>query len=105
MGPRVKCTYATCNADFDDEKQMKKHKHDSSDHVYCRRCDYDAKDWEDLLQHKTDEMVPYLYGTKKLDREAKKQGVRIMHIVCEFCGVEFKTFGGREQHRDMVSKI
>ena len=105
MAQRIKCTYKTCNEDFDNEKQMKKHKHDSSEHVYCRRCDYDAEDWEDLLRHKTDEMVPYLYGTKELDREAKKRGEKIMHIVCEFCGEDFMTWSGREKHRNMVSDL
>jgi hypothetical protein len=25
------------------------------------------------------------------------------HIVCEFCGEDFKSFGGRKRHRDQVS--
>lgn len=49
-GP-VKCTYLECRHTFPTEKEMKAHK--KADHEYCRRCDYDAEDWDDHLPTKS----------------------------------------------------
>lgn len=76
---------------------MRSHKYNSDDHNYCKRCDYDGKDWDDLLQHKIDAMAPFIVGEKRNDKHKE-----MMHIVCEFCGMEFKSFAGHERHRTQV---
>ncbi|GAB7345675.1 hypothetical protein MBLNU457_3958t2 [Dothideomycetes sp. NU457] len=95
----VACTYKWCDETFDTEKAMKEHKTGAKGHYYCKRCDYTATSWETLLEHKVEQMQPYLFGIKTLTKEDKKNGIRIMHIVCEFCGEEFKTWTSREKHR------
>lgn len=96
-GP-VKCTYLECRYTFSTEKEMKAHK--KADHEYCRRCDYDAEDWDDLLAHKVDSMAPYVVGDRRYDKVKEPR-----HIVCEFCGEDFKSFGGRDLHRTRVSAL
>lgn len=34
-----------------------------------------------------------------------KREVLPKHIVCEFCGQEYKTFGARRMHREQVSLL
>jgi len=99
MATSVKCTYGWCDETFDSEKVMKEHKAHAKDHYYCKRCDYTAVSWETLLEHKVEQMQPYLFSIKTLTKDDKKNGIRIMHIVCEFCGEEFKTWTVREKHR------
>jgi len=95
----IKCTYGNCRETFSSEKLVKEHKVNARDHHYCKRCDHDADSWETLLEHKVKEMQPYLFGIKTLTKDDKKNGIRIMHIVCEFCGEEFKAWTAREKHR------
>jgi len=104
MMATVKCTYESCDQWFPSEREMQLHKYIDEKHDYCRRCDYDGTSWDDLLQHKIDAMAPYLFELKKLEREDKKKGKKIMHVVCEFCGEEFKTWSGRDKHRTQVSQ-
>ncbi|QIW94631.1 hypothetical protein AMS68_000149 [Peltaster fructicola] len=58
-------------------------------------CRIDCESWEDLTKHKSDLMAPFLSGEMKGKPE---------HIVCEFCGAEFNTFGGRKGHRETKHK-
>lgn len=78
---------------------MKLHKKHDPEHFYCKKCDYDAEDWEDLTNHKVENMAPYIEGVagsiKPIDEDLK-------HITCEFCGEDFKSFGGRKRHRQQV---
>ncbi|KAK5167591.1 uncharacterized protein LTR77_007290 [Saxophila tyrrhenica] len=92
---KVKCTYDDCMKHFETEKLMKKHKKDDPEHCYCKRCDVDCIDWEDLTLHKVKAMQPWLEGKMK-----DSPGEQPDHIECEFCGEDFKSFGGRRKHRD-----
>ena len=94
----IKCTYEDCSKRFDTEKEMKYHKKDEPAHNYCKRCNRDCTDWEDLVQHKVQAMAPFLKGRKTFGADESPA-----HIVCEFCGEDFKSFGGREKHRKQVS--
>ena len=96
----VQCTYEDCSKWFETEKLMKKHKKDDPAHAYCKRCDVDCLDWEDLTRHKAELMQPWLEGKMK-DRGPDEHPV---HITCEFCGEDFKSFGGRKLHREQVSQ-
>lgn len=42
------CTYPNCIRRFATLKEMKYHKVDDPDHYYCKKCDVDCEDWEDL---------------------------------------------------------
>lgn len=86
-----KCTLDWCQHRFETEKEMKIHKKYAEDHYYCKKCNVDCADWEDLTAHKVDAMAPHL--------EKRIKGVTIPHIVCEFCGQDFESFGGRKTHR------
>lgn len=107
--PRVKCTYAGCDETWSDEKAMKRHKDTMTKdkantpdlvHWYCKRCDFDGMDYDDLLQHKLDAMAPFLYNDcNKIDGKGPD------HIVCEFCGEDFKCGGGRLLHRKKVRRF
>nr|POF14090.1 hypothetical protein CFP56_03114 [Quercus suber] len=108
--PPVKCTYPQCHQHFATEKDMKKHKQDNPEHSYCRKCNMDCEDWEALLQHKIDAMSPWLegkmmqYARDTAAAEDDKNNLPApKHIVCEFCGADFKSFGGRKRHRAQVS--
>lgn len=90
----VPCTYPDCAHSFDSIREMKQHKVDCSTHFYCKTCDVDCESWVDFTQHKVDAMAPYLQSSKKKGTPK--------HIVCEFCGEDFKSFGGREIHRKRV---
>ncbi|GAM88897.1 hypothetical protein ANO11243_069310 [Dothideomycetidae sp. 11243] len=90
----VQCTYRGCSEVFTSEKDMKNHKYYDPKHHYCRKCDYDAADWNDMLDHKIAAMAPFLIGDL---RDAK--GQRKTHLCCEFCGEDFKSSQGRMDHR------
>lgn len=94
----IKCTYAKCSKRFDTEKEMKYHKLDEPDHFYCKKCDFDGKDDQELKLHKVATMQPWVEGRMKQNKDESPK-----HIVCEFCGMDFKSFGGRRIHRDQVS--
>ncbi|GAB7357845.1 hypothetical protein MBLNU230_g0016t1 [Neophaeotheca triangularis] len=94
-GKKFVCTYDECPKAFDTLKEMKQHKFNHPDHNYCKKCNMDFISWDELTQHKVDMMAPFLEGN--FEESFKKDSP--VHIVCEFCGEEFKTFGGREIHR------
>ena len=93
---RVKCTYVDCVRSFATFKEMKLHKQTEPEHNYCKKCDVDCDDWEHLTQHKVDSMAPFLDGKMKGSDD------KPAHIVCEFCGEDFKSLGGRKKHREQV---
>lgn len=86
---------------FDTLEAMKLHKKYDPEHFYCKKCDFDAEDWEDLTNHKIENMAPYLEG---VEGKVKKFDEDLKHIACEFCGEDFKSFGGRKRHRQQVSR-
>lgn len=90
------CTYPDCAKSFASLKEMKLHKQLDPDHDYCKKCDVDCASWVDLTGHKVAAMAPFLEGQMKDSDESPK------HIVCEFCGQDFKSFGGRKRHREQV---
>lgn len=93
----VPCNIEGCFQSFDDEKAMKRHKRDDPTHFYCKKCDVDCKDWESLVEHKVEGMAPWVEC--RADRRPEGNPP---HIVCEFCGEDFKSMGGRLQHREHV---
>ena len=93
-----RCTYPECGLHFETIKEMKRHKVNEPNHNYCKKCDVDCADWEGLTQHKVNAMQPFLEGRMRHNTDASP-----MHIACEFCGQDFKSFGGRELHRKQVS--
>ncbi|SMY21597.1 unnamed protein product [Zymoseptoria tritici ST99CH_1A5] len=88
----IACTVEWCQHRFDTWEDMHYHKKREPDHFYCSKCRLDCEDWDSQLAHKVDNMAPYLEGRKKVDDDLK-------HITCEFCGEDFKSFGGRKRHR------
>lgn len=114
----VQCTYPRCSKWFETENDMKYHKKSDPEHFYCKKCNVDCEDWDDLTQHKVKAMEPWLDGRMKHRKDEdepkywkdeddpkhseEKDGP--MHIVCEFCGMDFKSFGGRKAHRKQVKK-
>ncbi|KAK3074606.1 hypothetical protein LTR53_002817 [Teratosphaeriaceae sp. CCFEE 6253] len=90
----IPCTYSECEEHFETVKEMKWHKKNSLEHDYCKKCDVDCVDWEELTQHKVTIMDEY-YRT----RHDQPRGVLPKHITCEFCGEDFGSFGGRRAHR------
>ena len=95
--PSIECTYPDCIMRFHTEKDMKRHKKNDPKHDYCKKCDVDCKDWTELTQHKVEKMAPWLQGRMKYNHDESP-----VHIVCEFCGEDFKSFGGRDKHRKQV---
>ncbi|KAL1297702.1 hypothetical protein AAFC00_006250 [Neodothiora populina] len=96
--PTVGCTYKGCARLFDTKQDMIDHKRAQVDHpYYCKICRMDCIDWEDSLNHKVHEMLISL----ELRRDYKDpQNKRVFkHIVCEFCGLDFKSLGGRDLHK------
>ncbi|KAK5115847.1 hypothetical protein LTR85_009441 [Meristemomyces frigidus] len=91
--PTFKCTYVGCNKHFNTEKEMKTHKLSEPEHNYCKKCDIDCKSWDDLTQHKVSMMSEFMHDKDRLPESSPK------HITCEFCGEDFKSFGGRKKHR------
>ncbi|KAF2863258.1 hypothetical protein K470DRAFT_211469 [Piedraia hortae CBS 480.64] len=93
------CTYTDCGEVFPTLKEMKTHKVKNLDHFYCKKCDVDCDSWEDLKQHKVRAMTPYL---DSINRDPND--LRPPHITCEFCGMDFRSFGGRRIHREQMHK-
>ena len=111
------CTMEECKMRFKTLKDMKLHKHTDPDHFYCKKCDVDCVDHDDLIQviepprnitipasvkltvqqHMVTAMSPWVDGPMRGNREVLPK-----HIVCEFCGQEYKSFGGRRIHREQV---
>ncbi|KAI6881175.1 hypothetical protein KC360_g6803 [Hortaea werneckii] len=94
QNPLIKCTYPTCEKTFDCQKDMKRHKLSDPDHDYCKKCDVDCDSYDDLTQHKVSMMAEFW-----ADKD-RKPGDSPAHITCEFCGMDFKSFGGRKKHRE-----
>ncbi|KAF2165236.1 hypothetical protein M409DRAFT_67484 [Zasmidium cellare ATCC 36951] len=94
---QVKCTHSDCEKLFETDKEMRRHKRDNPQHFYCYKCDVDCEDWEDLTRHKVDMMAPFLERRVIATDDNKPK-----HIVCEFCGEDFKSFGGRKLHRQQA---
>ena len=69
------CTYKNCNLGFITLKTLQRHK--VQDHEYCKICDLDCDDFQDLLDHK-------ILSPK--------------HITCHICGEDFRSSGGRDGH-------
>ena len=69
------CTYKNCNLGFDSFKALQSHKVEN--HEYCKMCDHDCDDFQDLLDHK-------MLSPK--------------HITCHVCGEDFRSGGGRDGH-------
>ncbi|KAK4633818.1 hypothetical protein CLAFUR0_03718 [Fulvia fulva] len=113
----VKCDnpYLHCEKLFATEKDMKHHKHNEPDHFFCKKCDridtkkreaapnacppkkpgqFDFEDWDAFTMHKVDAMAPFIEGRQKPTDDNPPA-----HIACEFCGEDFKSFGGRKRHR------
>lgn len=90
---QFECTYQNCQKRFDSVKQMKGHKLSAPEHDYCKKCDLDCDSWEDLTQHKVSLMSEWMHNRSQSKDESPK------HITCEFCGEDFKSFGGRKKHR------
>ena len=44
------CTMEECKMRFKTLKDMKLHKHIDPDHFYCKKCDVDCVDHDDLIQ-------------------------------------------------------
>ena len=93
----IPCTKPGCLQRFATSKEMKAHKKHDPEHFYCRRCDVDCEDWNDFTKHKVDAMMPYL------EKIVRARDVPPAHVVCELCGMDFETFGGRKLHRAQVS--
>ncbi|CAK3795614.1 hypothetical protein CB0940_02692 [Lecanosticta acicola] len=91
------CTYPECPHRFETLKGMQRHKKYYADHYYCKRCDVDCDSWEELTAHKVDNMAPYVEGKIQPTPDNMPD-----HIVCEFCGEDFKSFGGRKIHRERM---
>ena len=69
------CSYENCLAGFDKLKVLQRHKLEN--HDYCRICDLDCDDFQDLLDHK-------ILSPK--------------HITCHICSEDFRSSGGRDGH-------
>lgn len=82
LASKFPCTYNDCTLGFMRAKELKTHKQDS--HYYCRLCDEDFGDFNDLLCH-------------KLENEE--------HICCCVCGEDFRSEGGRDRHERQVSLL
>ena len=81
LASKFPCTYIDCTLGFENEKAMKKHK--EKEHHYCRLCDEDCNDFDELLNHK-------LYNEE--------------HICCCVCGQDFHSESGRDRHERQVIK-
>ncbi|KAK5118931.1 hypothetical protein LTR62_000142 [Meristemomyces frigidus] len=92
---KVKCTYSDCQEMFPDQKAMRRHKKYNDEHDYCKPCDIDFQDFETFTQHKVTMMDEFQRNRKHVANDARPK-----HIVCEFCGEDFETFGGRRLHRE-----
>lgn len=107
----VKCSYDDCYHSFDSESEMEAHLKNPKNHpFYCgknpgferiqrgfEKCDFHGKNWEELVSHKVQSMLPWLVGDRRNEKPKK-----LNHVVCEFCGVDFDSLAGREIHRRKV---
>ena len=114
--PSVPCTYPQCSERFDSVSAMKRHKIATVEHEYCEKCDKDCDDYESLILHKVQAMAPWLEGESPLTflpnnrivahvhlgPEDERNQKLTKHIVCEFCGKDFASFGGRRLHVSQV---
>ncbi|KAF2470105.1 uncharacterized protein BDR25DRAFT_262767 [Lindgomyces ingoldianus] len=83
---RVKCTYQDCQASFDTEKEMKRHKKYSVEHDYCQKCDEDFESYDELANHKA----------YRPDNHGK---------ACRVCGEEFKSVSGLKRHIELAHRV
>ncbi|KAK5736219.1 hypothetical protein LTR17_007559 [Elasticomyces elasticus] len=90
----IKCTYSKCMKRFDTVEEMQGHKRYADEHDYCKKCDIDFPDWEALHQHKVTKMDTFFRNRFDLPANVQPE-----HITCEFCGQDFRSFGGRKAHR------
>ncbi|OJD30464.1 c2h2 finger domain [Diplodia corticola] len=74
----VKCPKPGCGQTFTSDKARMRHCNADDDHDYCKKCDYLAKDWDDLTHHKATSPI--------------------VHLCCKFCGQDFKSASGRDRH-------
>lgn len=77
---QLNCTFKGCQLTFPDQKALIKHK--DSEHDYCIKCDMDFPDDETMHVHKM--------GSEK-------------HIICQICGIDFRSDTGRDRHAKQVS--
>ncbi|KAI4728700.1 hypothetical protein E4T49_03429 [Aureobasidium sp. EXF-10728] len=103
-----KCSYDDCFHSFDTEREMKAHLKDKKIHpYYCGKdpgyeriqrgfvkCDFHGKTLDELIAHKVETMLPWIVGERMSEKPKK-----LNHIVCEFCGEDFESLAGREDHR------
>ena len=75
------CTYEHCTRGFMNKKAFKDHKEE--EHDYCRDCDKDYDNWDELLEHKMNS-----------DN----------HICCGVCGQDFRSESGRDKHVRQVRR-
>ena len=75
------CSYDDCSMGFNDITALKNHKY--LDHEgWCKLCDVDTDDYKALLEHKKDSL---------------------RHVVCQWCGKDFRSGSGRDLHERQVS--
>lgn len=77
----IPCTFPDCNAHFENEAQLKRHKRTTPEHDYCATCDLEFIDDQAFLVHKI---------------ESPK------HIVCPICGKDFRSEEGQQLHLKQV---
>lgn len=58
------CTYPNCIKRFATEKEMKLHKKGAEDHYYCKKCDVDCEDWDELTQVNPSAPLVYVMQTQ-----------------------------------------
>ena len=75
------CSYDDCSMGFKDINALRKHKYEDHD-GWCKLCDVDTEGYEAFLEH-------------------KKESMR--HIVCVWCGKDFRSESGRDYHERQVS--
>ena len=76
------CTYEKCTRGFMNKKAFKDHKEE--EHDYCRVCDEDYENEDQLLDHKM-----------------KSEN----HICCGVCGQDFRSEAGRDKHVRQVRQF
>ncbi|ORY13178.1 hypothetical protein BCR34DRAFT_600102 [Clohesyomyces aquaticus] len=83
---RVKCTYNDCQASFDTEKEMKRHKRHAQEHDYCPKCDEDFLSYDEYALHKA--FRPNEHGK-----------------ACRICGEEYKTESALKRHIELNHRV
>lgn len=76
LASKFPCSYGDCSLGFETEKERKSHK--DEEHPWCRPCDTDFRDDDDLLFHKINNTY---------------------HICCCVCGMDFRSEAGRDRHQ------